>query len=541
MEGKELKFGQGARTELKRGVDTLANAVKVTLGPKGRNVIITQTYGTPHITKDGVTVAKSISLGNELQNAGAQMVKDVASKTAEEAGDGTTTATVLAQAIIEEGTKHVVAGANPIFLKRGIDKAVQDTISKVKEQSQKVDNDLDKIKQIATISANNDTEIGNSIAQAMETVGEDGIITVDQGKGYAGLSVRFTEGMQFDQGWIVPNFVTDVERMEAVYPNPNILLVDHILNSAKEIMDVVQLSLNDNTPLVIVAEDIQGDALQMLFINRLRSNLPIVAVKAPGFGERRKEMLEDIAVVTGGTVVSDMQGTKLSNFKREWWGKCEKIVVAKDKTTIIEGKGEQAIIDTRVKALKSIIENTALEYDREQLQGRLSKLSGGAAIIEVGAISEVEMKEKKDRVDDALAATKAAVQEGIVEGGGCTFAKISESLTNPFPIGTDEYLGYGILTQTLKAPLYQICSNAAKSAEVVYEHIKASTDGYNALTDTFEDLVQTGVIDPAKVLRVALENAASVASMFLTTECAVYNEPQKESCSCQQTTGMPMM
>lgn len=538
MEGKELKFGQDARIGLKKGVDILADAVKVTLGPKGRNVIITQPHGTPHITKDGVTVAKSISFSDELANAGAQMVKDVASKTADEAGDGTTTATVLAQAIIDEGTKHVVAGANPIFLKKGIDKAVQDVVEAIKEQAQEVGNDIDKIKQIGTISANNDIEIGNVIAQAMEQVKKNGIITVEPGKSASGLNLRFTEGMQFDKGWIFPGFVTDTEKMLAEYPNPNILLVDHILNSSQTLLEVLQLSLNENTPMVIIAEDIQGDALQALFINRLRSSVPVVAIKAPGFGERTKEMLEDIAIITGGTVVSDMQGTKLQQFKKEWWGKCEKIVVSKDTTTIIKGSGDAIIVETRIQALKNLIDNTANEYDKEQLQERLSKLSGGAAIIEVGAISEVEMKEKKDRVDDALSATKAATQEGIVAGGGCTFAKISNSLCSPFYAGTDEYLGYNMVKQAILAPLHQICKNAAKSGEVVLERIRYTSQGYNALTDTYENLIETGVIDPAKVLRVALENAASVASMFLTTEVAVYPEHKEDK---PMPITMPMM
>ncbi|EEI91373.1 chaperonin GroEL [Sphingobacterium spiritivorum] len=525
---KQVKYNVEARDALKKGVDTLANAVKVTLGPKGRNVIIEKKFGSPAITKDGVTVAKEIELKDALENMGAQMVKEVASKTADQAGDGTTTATVLAQAIIAPGIKSVAAGANPMDLKRGIDKAVATVVANLKSQSQVVGQDNNKIKQVATISANNDEVIGSLIAEAMEKVGNDGVITVEEAKGTE-TEVKTVEGMQFDRGYLSPYFVTNSDKMEAELDNPYILIYDKKISNMKELLPVLEKQVQTGKPLLIIAEDLDGEALATLVVNKIRGSLKVAAVKAPGFGDRRKAMLEDIAILTGGTVISEERGYKLENAELSYLGQAEKVVVDKDNTTVINGGGNVEDIKARVNQIKSQIETTTSDYDREKLQERLAKLAGGVAVLYVGATTEVEMKEKKDRVDDALHATRAAVEEGIVAGGGVAFIRATESLANLKGENEDETIGIEIIKRAIEEPLRQICNNAGVEGAVVVQKVKEGTAdfGYNARTDKYENLIGAGVIDPTKVSRVALENAASIASMLLTTECVLADEPEE--------------
>ena len=523
---KQVRYNVEARDALKKGVDTLANAVKVTLGPKGRNVIIEKKFGSPMITKDGVTVAKEIELKDALENMGAQMVKEVASKTADQAGDGTTTATVLAQAIIAPGLKSVAAGANPMDLKRGIDKAVAAVVANLKAQSQEVGADNNKIKQVATISANNDDVIGALIAEAMEKVGNDGVITVEEAKGTE-TEVKTVEGMQFDRGYLSPYFVTNSDKMEAELENPYILIYDKKISNMKELLPILEKQVQPGKPLLIIAEDLDGEALATLVVNKIRGSLKVAAVKAPGFGDRRKAMLEDIAILTGGTVISEERGYKLENADLTYLGQAEKVVVDKDNTTIINGSGNVDDIKARVAQIRSQIETTTSDYDREKLQERLAKLSGGVAVLYVGATTEVEMKEKKDRVDDALHATRAAVEEGIVAGGGVAFIRATEALADLKGANEDETIGIEIIKRAIEEPLRQICDNAGIEGAVIVQKVKeGSADfGYNARTDVYENLIGAGVIDPTKVSRVALENAASVASMLLTTECVLADEP----------------
>lgn len=526
---KQVKYNVEARDALKRGVDILANAVKVTLGPKGRNVIIDKKFGSPVITKDGVTVAKEIELKDSLENMGAQMVKEVASKTADIAGDGTTTATVLAQAIVTAGIKNVAAGANPMDLKRGIDKAVSAVVANLKEQSQTVGEDNNKIKQVASISANNDEVIGSLIAEAMAKVGKDGVITVEEAKGTE-TEVKTVEGMQFDRGYLSPYFVTNADKMEAELENPYILIYDKKISSMKELLPVLEKQVQTGKPLLIIAEDLDGEALATLVVNKIRGSLKVVAVKAPGFGDRRKAMLEDIAILTGGTVISEERGFKLENADLSYLGTAEKIVVDKDNTTVINGAGESEEIKNRVNQIKSQIESTTSDYDREKLQERLAKLSGGVAVLYVGAATEVEMKEKKDRVDDALHATRAAVEEGIVAGGGVAFIRAVESLKDLKGENEDENTGIQIIRRAIEEPLRQICENAGIEGSIVVQKVKEGTAdfGYNARTDKYENLIGAGVIDPTKVGRVALENAASIAAMLLTTECVLADDAEED-------------
>ncbi|TDQ75900.1 chaperonin GroEL [Sphingobacterium yanglingense] len=525
---KQVKYNVEAREALKKGVDTLANAVKVTLGPKGRNVIIEKKFGSPAITKDGVSVAKEIELKDSLENMGAQMVKEVASKTADQAGDGTTTATVLAQAIVAPGIKSVAAGANPMDLKRGIDKAVTAVVTNLKSQSQTVGADNNKIKQVASISANNDEVIGSLIAEAMEKVGNDGVITVEEAKGTE-TEVKTVEGMQFDRGYLSPYFVTNSDKMEAELENPYILIYDKKISNMKELLPVLEKQVQTGKPLLIIAEDLDGEALATLVVNKIRGSLKVAAVKAPGFGDRRKAMLEDIAILTGGTVISEERGYKLENAELSYLGQAEKVVVDKDNTTVINGSGNVDDIKARVAQIRSQIETTTSDYDREKLQERLAKLSGGVAVLYVGATTEVEMKEKKDRVDDALHATRAAVEEGIVAGGGVAFIRAVESLSNLKGDNEDEQIGIDIIKRAIEEPLRQICFNAGVEGAVIVQKVKEGTAdfGYNARTDKFENLIGAGVIDPTKVSRVALENAASIASMLLTTECVLADEPEE--------------
>ncbi|MDR2282803.1 MAG: chaperonin GroEL [Sphingobacterium sp.] len=525
---KQVKYNVEAREALKKGVDTLANAVKVTLGPKGRNVIIEKKFGSPAITKDGVSVAKEIELKDSLENMGAQMVKEVASKTADQAGDGTTTATVLAQAIVAPGIKSVAAGANPMDLKRGIDKAVAAVVANLKSQSQTVGADNNKIKQVASISANNDEVIGSLIAEAMEKVGNDGVITVEEAKGTE-TEVKTVEGMQFDRGYLSPYFVTNSDKMEAELENPYILIYDKKISNMKELLPVLEKQVQTGKPLLIIAEDLDGEALATLVVNKIRGSLKVAAVKAPGFGDRRKAMLEDIAILTGGTVISEERGYKLENAELSYLGQAEKVVVDKDNTTVINGSGNVDDIKARVAQIRSQIETTTSDYDREKLQERLAKLSGGVAVLYVGATTEVEMKEKKDRVDDALHATRAAVEEGIVAGGGVAFIRAVESLSNLKGDNEDEQIGIDIIKRAIEEPLRQICFNAGVEGAVIVQKVKEGTAdfGYNARTDKFENLIGAGVIDPTKVSRVALENAASIASMLLTTECVLADEPEE--------------
>lgn len=519
---KEIKFEIEARDLLKKGVDELANAVKVTLGPKGRNVIIEKKFGAPHITKDGVSVAKEVELADPFMNMGAQIVKEVASKTGDDAGDGTTTATVLAQSIINVGLKNVAAGANPMDLKRGIDKAVAKVVESIKAQAQEVGDDNNKIEQVATISANNDNEIGKLIADAMAKVKKEGVITVEEAKGTE-TTVDVVEGMQFDRGYLSPYFVTNTEKMEAELENPFVLIHDKKISTLKDLLPILEASVQAGRPLLIIAEDIDGDALTTLVVNRLRGSLKICAVKAPGFGDRRKEMLEDIAILTGGTVISEEKGFKLESATLEMLGKAEKISVNKDNTTIVNGSGDKDAIAARVAQIKAQIEATTSDYDREKLQERLAKLAGGVAVLYVGAASEVEMKEKKDRVDDALCATRAAVEEGIVPGGGVAYIRAIESLEGLTGVNDDETTGIEIVKRAIEEPLRQIVANAGKEGAIFVQKVKEGKGdfGYNARSDKFENFFAAGVIDPAKVTRVALENAASIAGMMLTTECVI--------------------
>ncbi|HEX5002981.1 MAG TPA: chaperonin GroEL [Bacteroidia bacterium] len=519
---KDITFNLEARDALKRGVDALANAVKVTLGPKGRNVIIDKKYGSPSITKDGVSVAKEIELKDAVENMGAQMLKEVASKTADVAGDGTTTATVLAQAIITAGLKNVAAGANPMDLKRGIDKAVEVVVTNLKKQSKSVGDDNNKIEQVATISANNDYEIGKLIANAMQKVKKEGVITVEEAKGTE-TSVEIVEGMQFDRGYVSPYFVTNADKMEAVLETPYILLYDKKVSNMKELLPVLEKVVQTGKPLLIIAEDVDGEALATLVVNKIRGSLKIAAVKAPGFGDRRKAMMEDIAILTGGVVISEEQGFKLENADLTFLGKAEKITIDKDNTTIVGGAGKKADITARVNQIKAQIESTTSDYDKEKLQERLAKLAGGVAVLYVGAATEVEMKEKKDRVDDALHATRAAVEEGIVAGGGVAYIRAIASLDKLTGENEDETTGVAIIRRALEEPLRQIVANAGGEGSIVVQKVREGKDdfGYNARTENYEKLFAAGVIDPTKVTRVALENAASIAGMLLTTECVL--------------------
>ena len=525
---KQVRYNVEARDALKKGVDTLANAVKVTLGPKGRNVIIDKKFGSPAITKDGVSVAKEIDLKDPIENMGAQMVKEVASKTADIAGDGTTTATVLAQAIVTAGIKNVAAGANPMDLKRGIDKAVTAVVENLKTQSQTVGEDNNKIKQVASISANNDEVIGSLIAEAMQKVGKDGVITVEEAKGTE-TEVKTVEGMQFDRGYLSPYFVTNADKMEADLDSPFILIYDKKISNMKELLPVLEKTVQTGKPLLIIAEDLDGEALATLVVNKIRGSLKVAAVKAPGFGDRRKAMLEDIAILTGGTVISEERGYKLENADLTYLGTAEKVVVDKDNTTVINGAGKTEDIKARVGQIKAQIETTTSDYDKEKLQERLAKLSGGVAVLYVGAASEVEMKEKKDRVDDALHATRAAVEEGIVAGGGVAFIRAVEALANLKGDNDDETTGIAIVKRAIEEPLRQICENAGIEGSIVVQKVKEGTAdfGYNARTDVYENLIGAGVIDPTKVSRVALENAASIAAMLLTTEVVLADEPEE--------------
>lgn len=525
---KDITFNIEARDALKRGVDALANAVKVTLGPKGRNVIIDKKFGSPAITKDGVTVAKEIELSNPVENMGAQLLKEVASKTADAAGDGTTTATVLAQAIVTAGLKNVAAGANPMDLKRGIDKAVETIVADLKKQSQNVGNDNKKIEQVATISANNDNVIGKLIAEAMAKVKKEGVITVEEAKG-TDTTVEVVEGMEFDRGYISPYFITDVDKMEAVLDNPLILIYEKKISSMKELLPVLEKAVQTGKPILIIAEDIDGEALQTLVVNRLRSNLKICAVKAPGFGDRRKAMLEDLAILTGGVFIAEDRGFLLENADLTFLGKAEKVTVDKDNTTIVGGAGKKADITARVNQIKAQIESTTSDYDKEKLQERLAKLAGGVAVLYVGAATEVEMKEKKDRVDDALAATRAAVEEGIVPGGGVAYIRAITSLDKLKGVNEDENTGIAIVRRAIEEPLRQICANSGIEGSIVVQKVKEGKDdfGFNARTEKYENLLKAGVIDPAKVSRVALENAASVAAMLLTTDCVLAEKKEE--------------
>ena len=536
---KEIKFNIQAREELKKGVDELADAVKVTLGPKGRNVIIEKKFGAPHITKDGVTVAKEIELEDPFQNMGAQLVKEVASKTGDDAGDGTTTATVLAQAIVNVGLKNVAAGANPMDLKRGIDKAVAKVVEGIKAQAQEVGDDFEKIESVARISANNDSEIGQHIAEAMKKVKKEGVITVEEAKG-TDTTVDIVEGMQFDRGYISPYFVTNTEKMECEMDTPYILIYDKKISALKDMLPVLEATAQTGRPLLIIAEDVDSEALATLVVNRLRGSLKICAVKAPGFGDRRKEMLEDIAVLTGGVVISEEKGLKLESTTIEMLGRAEKITVNKENTTIVNGMGSKDSIAARVAQIKAQIETTTSDYDREKLQERLAKLAGGVAVLYIGAASEVEMKEKKDRVDDALSATRAAIAEGIVPGGGVAYIRCIPALDGLKGANEDETTGIEIVKRAIEEPLRQITANAGVEGAVVVQKVKDGEGdfGYNARTDTYENFFAAGVIDPAKVTRVALENAASIAGMFLTTECVIADKKEENPAPAMPAPGM---
>ena len=534
---KEIFFDIEARDKLKRGVDALANAVKVTLGPKGRNVVIGKKFGAPQITKDGVSVAKEIELKDPIENMGAQMVKEVASKTADIAGDGTTTATVLAQAIISAGLKNVAAGANPMDLKRGIDKAVKEVVKNLKSLSKEVGSDNDKIKQIATISANNDEMIGSLIAKAMKVVGNDGVITVEEAKGTE-TEMKTVEGMQFDRGYLSPYFVTNTEKMITEMDKPLILIYEKKISNMKELLPILEPVVQAGRGLLIIAEDVDGEALATLVVNRLRGSLKVAAVKAPGFGDRRKAMLEDLAILTGGQVISEERGFTLENATMDMLGTAEKVEIDKDNTTIVNGSGQKSDIDSRVGQIKAQIESTTSDYDREKLQERLAKLSGGVAVLYVGAATEVEMKEKKDRVDDALAATRAAVEEGIVPGGGVALIRCIESLDKLKGDNEDEMTGIQIVKRAAEEPLRQIIANAGGEGAVIVQKVREGKDdfGYNARTEVYENLYAAGVIDPTKVTRIAVENAASIASMLLTTECVIVDSPEENAPSMG---GMP--
>ena len=524
---KEIKFNIEAREELKKGVDALANAVKVTLGPKGRNVIIEKKFGAPHITKDGVTVAKEVELSDAYQNTGAQLVKEVASKTGDDAGDGTTTATVLAQAIVAEGLKNVTAGASPMDIKRGIDKAVAKVVDSIKSQAEKVGDNYDKIEQVASVSANNDPVIGKLIADAMRKVSKDGVITIEEAKG-TDTTIGVVEGMQFDRGYLSAYFVTNTEKMECEMEKPYILIYDKKISNLKDFLPILEPAVQTGRPLLVIAEDVDSEALTTLVVNRLRSQLKICAVKAPGFGDRRKEMLEDIAVLTGGVVISEEKGLKLEQATIEMLGTADKITVSKDNTTIVNGAGDKQNIKERCEQIKAQIAATKSDYDKEKLQERLAKLSGGVAVLYVGAASEVEMKEKKDRVDDALRATRAAIEEGIVPGGGVAYIRALDALEGFKGDNIDETTGVDIIKRAIEEPLRQIVANAGKEGAVVVQKVREGKGdyGYNARTDVYENLHAAGVVDPAKVARVALENAASIAGMFLTTECVIVEKKE---------------
>ena len=531
---KEIKFNTDARDLMKRGVDQLADAVKVTLGPKGRNVVIEKKFGAPQITKDGVTVAKEIELEDHFENTGAQLVKSVASKTGDDAGDGTTTATILTQAIVTEGLKNVTAGANPMDLKRGIDKAVKAVVKHIETVAEKVDDNYDKIEQVATVSANNDPEIGKLLADAMRKVSKDGVITIEESKS-RDTSIGVVEGMQFDRGYLSVYFVTDAEKQECNMEKPLILLYDKKISNLKEFLPILQAAAESGRPLLIVAEDVDSEALTTLVVNRIRGAFKVCAVKAPGFGDRRKAMLEDIAVLTGGTVISEEKGLSLEQATIDMLGTCDKVVVTKDNTTIVNGAGQKEQIAERVAQIKREIENTTSSYDKEKLQERLAKLAGGVAVLYVGANSEVEMKEKKDRVDDALCATRAAIEEGVVAGGGTTYIRALDALKTVKGDNADEQTGINIVARAIEEPLRQIVANAGGEGSVVVNKVLEGKGdfGYNARTEQYEDMRKAGVIDPAKVARVALENAASIAGMFLTTECLIVDKPE-------ETPAMPM-
>ncbi len=524
---KDIKFNMDARDLLKKGVDQLANAVKVTLGPKGRNVIIEKKFGAPQITKDGVTVAKEIELEDHFENTGAQLVKSVASKTGDDAGDGTTTATILAQSIVNVGLKNVTAGANPMDLKRGIDKAVSAVVEYIKANAEKVDDNYDKIEQVATVSANNDPEIGKLIADAMRKVSKDGVITIEESKS-RDTYINVVEGMQFDRGYLSSYFMTDADKMECVMDNPYILIYDKKISNIKDFLPILQPAAESGRPLLVIAEDVDSEALTTLVVNRLRGGLKICAVKAPGFGDRRKAMLEDIAVLTGGTVISEEKGLKLEQATLEMLGTCDKVTVTKDNTTIVNGAGAKEAIADRIAQIKNEITNTTSSYDKEKLQERLAKMAGGVAVLYVGANSEVEMKEKKDRVDDALCATRAAIEEGVVAGGGTTYIRALSALSGLKGDNADEQTGINIVERAIEEPLRQIVTNAGGEGAVVVQKVREGEGdfGYNARTDVYEDMRKAGVIDPAKVSRVALENAASIAGMFLTTECLIVDKPE---------------
>jgi chaperonin GroEL len=526
---KQLFFDIEARNKMKKGVDTLANAVKVTLGPKGRNVVLEKKFGAPSITKDGVTVAKEIELEDPIENMGAQMVKEVASKTADIAGDGTTTATVLAQSIISEGLKNVAAGANPMDLKRGIDKAVDKVVESLSAQSQTIGNDSRKIEQVASVSANNDSNIGKLIAQAFGKVGKEGVITVEEAKG-TDTTVEVVEGMQFDRGYISPYFVTNSEKMEAELQNPYILIYDKKISAMKDILHILEKVAQGGRPLLIIAEDLEGEALATLVVNKLRGTIKVAAVKAPGFGDRRKEMLQDIAILTKGIVISEEQGYKLEGADLSYLGSAASVTIDKDNTTVVGGKGKKEDITARVNQIKAQIETTTSDYDKEKLQERLAKLSGGVAVLYIGAATEMEMKEKKDRVDDALHATRAAVEEGIVPGGGIAYIRAIESLEKLKGANEDETTGIAIVKRALEEPLRQIVANSGVEGSIVVQKVKEGKAdfGFNARTEQYENLLKAGVIDPTKVTRIALENAASIAGMLLTTECVIADKPKKE-------------
>ncbi len=519
---KDIKFNIEAREQMKQGVDQLANAVKVTLGPKGRNVILEKKFGAPQITKDGVTVAKEVELADPFQNAGAQLVKSVASKTGDDAGDGTTTATVLAQAIVREGLKNVASGANPMDLKRGIDKAVAAVVENIKTQAEPVAADYQKIEQVATVSANNDPEIGKLLADAMQKVSKDGVITIEEAKG-RDTTIGVVEGMQFDRGYLSSYFVTDTEKMECVMENPYILIYDKKISNLKDFLPILEPAVQSGRPLLVIAEDVDSEALTTLVVNRLRTQLKICAVKAPGFGDRRKAMLQDIATLTGGIVISEDTGLKLEQATIDMLGTCDKVTVSKDNTTIVNGHGQKELIQDRINQIKNEIANTTSDYDKEKLQERLAKLSGGVAVLYVGAPSEVEMKEKKDRVDDALCATRAAIEEGIIPGGGVAYIRAQQAIADLKGDNTDENTGIQIIRRAIEEPLRQIVENAGLEGSVVVNEVRNGKGdyGYNARVDKYENLKASGIIDPAKVTRVALENAASIAGMFLTTECVI--------------------
>lgn len=536
---KEISFDRDAREKLKHGVDALANAVKVTLGPKGRNVVIQKSFGAPQVTKDGVSVAKEIELEDPVENMGAQMVKEVASKTSDQAGDGTTTATVLAQAMITAGLKNVAAGANPMDLKRGIDQAVRLVVEDLKAQSEKIGDDFEKIQQVAAISANNDDEIGSLIADAMKRVSKDGVITVEEAKG-TDTYVEEVLGMQFDRGYLSPYFVTNTENMTTEYENPYILIHDKKISNLQEILPILEKAAGSGRPLLIISEDVESQALGVLVVNRLRGGLKVVAVKAPGFGDRRKAMLEDIAILTGGTVISEEKGYKLENATLRELGTCEKITVDKDNTTIVNGNGSEEEINARINQIKQQIEVTTSDYDKEKLQERLAKLAGGVAVLNVGAPTEVEMKEKKDRVDDALHATRAAIEEGIVAGGGVALVRAIKALDNKKGKNEDETIGFAIVRKALESPIRVIAENSGEEGSVVFQKVAEGKGafGYNARTGNYEDLKKAGVIDPTKVARVALENAASIAGMVLMTECVINDKPEKEAAPAMPPGGM---